>query len=41
MEKKQYERPVLKPLNTGIMNKFGSRTDYAPMTHIDGVAVKD
>ncbi len=41
MEKKQYERPVLKPLNTGIMNKFGSRTDYAPMTHIDGVVVKD
>jgi diaminopimelate decarboxylase len=41
MEKKQYERPIIKPLNTGLMNKFGTRTEYTPTTHIDGVAVKD
>ncbi|MCB0430801.1 MAG: alanine racemase [Flavobacteriales bacterium] len=41
MEKKAYERPIIKPLNTGMMNKFGTRTEYAPVTHIDGQAVKD
>ena len=41
MKKKQYERPIIKPLNTGLMNKFGTRTEYVPKTHIDGVAVKD
>ncbi len=41
MEKKQYERPIINPLNTGLMNKFGTRTEYEPKTHIDGNAVKD
>lgn len=41
MEKKTYERPVIKPLSTGITNKFGKRTEYVPMTHIEGNAVKD
>ncbi len=41
MNKKSYERPIIKPLNTGLMNKFGSRTELQPKTHIDGVAVKD
>ncbi|MCS6820180.1 MAG: alanine racemase [Chitinophagales bacterium] len=40
MPKKPYERPIIKSLNTGITNKFGSRTEYAPVTHIDGVSVK-
>lgn len=40
MEKLRYERPVIKKLETGMPNKFGLRTEYAPMTHIDGVAVK-
>ncbi len=40
MRKQQYERPIIKPLNTGLMNKFGTRTEYVPMTHIDGVPVK-
>ncbi len=40
-DKMQYERPVIKPLNTGLMNKFGTRTEYEPFTHIDGVAVAD
>lgn len=41
MEKLRYERPVIKKLETGMPNKFGLRTEYIPMTHIDGVAVKD
>lgn len=38
-KKKQYERPIIKPLNTGLMNKFGTRTEYEPVTQIDGVPV--
>jgi diaminopimelate decarboxylase len=41
MKKMQYERPVIQRLNTGIMNKFGTRTEYAPVTHIEGNAVKE
>jgi diaminopimelate decarboxylase len=41
MEKKLYERPIIRPLNTGMMNKFGMRTEYSPVTHIEGAAVKD
>ena len=40
MEKKQYERPIIKSLNSGLMNKFGTRTEYEPVTHIDGNPVK-
>lgn len=36
----QYERPLIQRVNTGILNKFGTRTEYAPFTHIDGVSVK-
>ena len=41
MEKQRYERPIIKKLETGMPNKFGMRTEYAPMTHIDGVSVKE
>src|SRR5437870_730369 len=41
MKKLQYERPVIQRLNTGMMNKFGTRTEYEPVTHIDGNAVSD
>ena len=41
MSKTRYERPVIKKLETGMPNKFGTRTEYEPMTHIDGVAIKD
>lgn len=41
MEKQRYERPVIKRLETDMPNKFGSRLERAPKTHIDGVAVKD
>jgi len=40
-EKLRYERPVIKKLETGMPNKFGMRTEYEPMTHIENVAVKD
>ncbi len=41
MKKLQYERPLIQRLNAGLMNKFGMRTEYAPVTHIDDVAVKN
>lgn len=40
MKKQQYERPLIQRLNTGLMNKFGMRTEYTPVTHIDDVSVK-
>ena len=39
-EKLKYERPAIKKLETGMPNKFGMRTDFAPMTHIDGCEIK-
>jgi diaminopimelate decarboxylase len=41
MKKLQYERPVIQRLNVGLMNKFGTKTEYSPLTHIDGMAVSD
>jgi diaminopimelate decarboxylase len=40
MTKLKYERPVIKKLNAGLMNKFGTRTEFEPVKHIDGVSVK-
>ena len=40
MEKLRYERPIIKKMNTGLMNKFGTRTEYEPVTHIESVPVK-
>ncbi len=39
MEKKRYERPLIKKLETNMPNKFGTKTEYQPKTHIDGVSV--
>lgn len=39
--KKTYERPVIKKLLSTMPNKFGMRTEYIPLTHIDNVPVKD
>ena len=41
MSKLRYERPAIKRLETNMPNKFGMRTDYSPVTHIDDVAVKN
>lgn len=40
-KKLPFERPLIKKLNVGIPNKFGLKTEYDPITHVDGVAVKD
>ncbi len=39
-EKIRYERPSIRKMNSGLMNKFGTRTEYAPVTHIDAVPVR-
>ena len=41
MKKLQYERPIIQRLNTGVMNKFGTKTEYAPVKSIDGNLVCD
>ena len=41
MNKIRYERPAIKRLESTMPNKFGLKTEYKPMTHIEGVAVKD
>ena len=40
MEKLRYERPTLRKMNTGLMNKFGTKTENEPVTHIESVPVK-
>ena len=40
MDKKRYERPTLRKMNTGLMNKFGTKTENEPVTHIESVSVK-
>lgn len=40
MEKLKYERPLIKKMNAGLMNKFGNQSESTPVTHIDDVAVK-
>jgi diaminopimelate decarboxylase len=40
MKKLQYERPIIQKLNTGLMNKYGTKTEYEPVTHIDGHSVQ-
>ncbi|MEI6881675.1 MAG: alanine racemase, partial [Bacteroidota bacterium] len=39
-EKLRYERPMIRKMNAGLMNKFGTRTEYQPTSHIDTVPVK-
>ena len=40
MVKLRYERPSIIKMNAGLMNKYGTRTEYEPVKQIDGVAVK-
>jgi len=39
MEKKTFERPVIKKLNAGMPSKFGMQVRHDPITEIDGVPV--
>jgi diaminopimelate decarboxylase len=41
MAKLHFERPNIKKLNVGISNKFGSKTEFEPITEIDGVDIKE
>jgi diaminopimelate decarboxylase len=38
--KQKYERPVIKKMNAGLMDKFGMHHDTAPVTAIDNVPVQ-
>ena len=40
MAKLPFERPIIKKLNIGVPNKIGMKTEYQPITEIDGVSVK-
>ena len=40
MQKLKYERPIIQKMNAGLMNKFGTRTEFEPVKQIDGVTVK-
>ncbi len=40
MSKLKYERPFIKKMNAGMMDKFGTQSENTPVTHIDGVSVK-
>lgn len=39
MKKLPYESPSIQKMNAGLMNKFGTRTEYEPVKQIDGVSV--
>lgn len=41
MQKKKYERPVIKKLEADMPSKFGLKTEYRPMPHIEGFSVKE
>ncbi len=41
MEKLRYERPIIKKLNTGFINKFGTQTKNEVVSHLEGVSVKE
>jgi len=41
MEKKPFERPLIKKLNAGMPSKFGMPTQIAPITHIDDLPVEE
>lgn len=40
MKKQRYERPVIRKLEVGMPGKFGMKTTFLPVTHIDNVEVK-
>lgn len=41
MEKKPFDRPLIKKLNAGMPSKFGMHTHISPLIEIDGNRVKD
>lgn len=41
MEKKHFERPLIKKVHVGLPNKFGLQSEFVPIKEIDGISVKD
>lgn len=41
MKKQNFERPVIKKLNIGPSHKFGLKTEFEPLSHIDDVPILD
>jgi diaminopimelate decarboxylase len=41
MSKIRYERPAIRKLESSMPNKFGLKTEYLPMTNIDGVSINE
>ncbi|MEI7830386.1 MAG: hypothetical protein WCI31_11480 [Prolixibacteraceae bacterium] len=41
MEKLRYERPIIKKLNAGFVNKFGTQAKNEVVTNLEGVSVKE
>lgn len=39
MAKLKYERPLIRKMSAGVVNKFGSQPEYHPVTHIDEISV--
>jgi len=39
-DKMRYERPAIKRLEAEMPGKFGMKTEFAPVTHIDGIAIE-
>ena len=39
MEKLKYEHPLIRRITTGLMNKFGTKTEVEPVTSIEGIPV--
>lgn len=35
----RYERPTIRKMNTGLMNKFGTKMENEPVSHIEGVSI--
>ncbi|MGI4749529.1 MAG: hypothetical protein ACRYFB_02750 [Janthinobacterium lividum] len=40
MQKLRYERPIIKKMNVGVMNKFGPRANFQVVKEVAGVPVK-
>ena len=41
MEKLRYERPIIKKLNAGLVNKFGTQSRNEVVSHLEGAGVKE
>ncbi|GAB1416798.1 rhizoferrin biosystnesis N-citrylornithine decarboxylase FslC [Paludibacter sp.] len=40
MSKLKYERPIIRKMNTGLMNKFGKKIENEAVIHIESVAIE-